>query len=109
MAKKKDIMIPRNEFRYNFTHKHKTYVFGETDNNYQSVGITHSPKTFKKNNMKLNTNPQKGKIEQSYIRNGIINDKKNNYSKRTIKNLSFDKDDFSNVKSKIRHYKRKSR
>lgn len=109
MAKNKKKFIPRNEFRYNFTENHKSYVFGEIGNEYRSVGITHKETTFGKSNMPLENNPQKGKTDDSYIRNGIVSDRKNNYGKRTIKNLSFSNSDFSKVKSKIRNYKKRQK
>ncbi len=107
--KKNKKLVPKNEFRYNYTHKHKSYVFGEINGEYRSVGLTHKEYTFGKKNMPLNKNPQKNKVEPSYVRNGIISDKINNYGNRTIKNLSFSKSDFSNVKSKIRNYKKRQR
>ena len=99
----------KNEFRYNFTEKHKTYVFEEENGKYKSVGITHNSKTFGKDNMPLHKNPQKNKTEDSYVRNGVIVDKKNNYGKRIIKNMSFESSDFKNVKSKIRNYKKRQK
>ena len=59
--------------------------------------------------MPLDNNPQKGKTDKSYIRNGIVSDKKNNYGKRTIKNLSFSSNDFKKIKSKIRNYKKRQK
>ena len=109
MAKKKKKLKTKNEFRYNFTEGHKSYVFAETNTEYKSVGLTHQEYTFGRKNMPLEINPQNGKTEQAYIRNGIVSDKKNNYSKRTIKNLSFSKDDYKKVKSKIRNYKKRQK
>lgn len=98
----------RNEFRYNYSQKHKNYVFGERGNKYLSLGITHEEYTFGKKNMPLEKNPQKGKTEQSFIRNGIISDKKKNYG-RPLRNYTFSNRDYKNVKSKIRKYKRNLR
>ena len=105
--RKKKKVVPKNEFRYNFTEKHKTYIFAEVGDKYKSLGITHKSETFGRKNMKLDKNPQKGKSEPAYIRNGVISDKKKNYGKRTINNLSFSKADFARVKAKIRHYKKR--
>lgn len=96
----------KNEFRYNYRHKHMTYVFGDDGSKYKSVGITHSPKTFGKSNMPLESNPQKNKTEKAYIRNGIISDVYNYYDKKK-KTFSFSKNDFRNVKAKVRNYKKK--
>ncbi|MBR1746742.1 MAG: hypothetical protein IJ735_00850 [Clostridia bacterium] len=80
--------------------------FGDLD---KAVGLTKHEYTFGRKNMPLSKNPQKGKTEKAYIRNGIISDSKEAFSRKTKKNLSFDKDDFALVKSKIRNYKKKSK
>jgi hypothetical protein len=98
--------IVKNEFRFNNSTGHPNYIFEESNGRYRGVGITHEPTTFNKKNMPLHKNPQKGKTDKSYIRNGIISDKKNNYS-RVKNNFEFCKIDFRNVKSKIRNYKKK--
>ena len=99
--------IPKNEFRYNNSTNHPNYIFEEFDNKYHSVGITHKSKTFGKNNMPLLNNPDSRKINLAYIRNGVITDKKKNYSKKPIKNMSFSAIDFPKVKSKIRNFKKR--
>lgn len=97
----------KDEFRYNYAKGHKNYVFAETDDGiYICVGITHESSTFSKPNMPLEKNPQRGKTEKAYIRNGIISDKKKYYGKK-LKNYSFSSNDRKNVKSKIRNYKKK--
>ena len=96
----------RNEFRYNNQTKHPNYIFEETNGKYRSLGITHSSSTFGKRNMPLEKNPRTGENKQAYIRNGIISDKKSNYSKKTIKNMKFSESDLKNTKSKIRNYKK---
>lgn len=108
MGKKKEKFIPKNEFRYNYSKKHKHYIFGEVGNKFKSVGLTHDDTTFGVKNMPLNKNPQKGKTEKSYIRNGIISDKKRSYGE-PLKNYAFDETDRLNVKSKIRHYKKRNK
>ncbi len=108
MTKRKKY-IEKNEFRFNFAEKHKNYVFAETkDGKYIGVGITHESTTFSKPNMPLEKNPQKGKTEESYIRNGIVTDKKRLYG-RPLKNYSFSENDFPKVKSKIRNYKKRQK
>lgn len=98
--------LRKNEFRFNYNTKHKNYVFEELDDKFHSVGLTHENTTFGRKNMPLSKNPQKGKTDKAYVRNGIIVDKKKNYGK-PLKNYGFDKSDFKNVKSKIRNYKSK--
>ena len=99
----------KNEFRYNNTTKHPNYIFEEFGNKYHSVGITHKDKTFGRNNMPLSENPDSRKKDKAYIRNGIITDKKKNYSKKPINNMSFDAEDFPKVKSKIRNFKKRQK
>ena len=103
---KRDSSLARNEFRYNNQTRHPNYVFEEESGKYHSLGITHGEQTFGKKNMPLKQNPKKGEEKPAYIRNGIITDKKSNYSKKPIKNMQFENSDFSNVKSKIRNYKK---
>jgi len=104
--KQKNKIIPKNEFRFNYSTGHPNYIYGETDKRYKGVGITHESETFGKKNMPLIQNPQKGKSEKAYIRNGYVSDKKSNFNKKPLKDFSFSKEDFANVKSKIRHKKR---
>ena len=89
------------------------YVFEEDNGKYHSVGITHDKATkpnSKSNkriqNMPLRQNPKKNAIEQSYVRYGVIRKPKEKYS-NVSSGWSFADDDFANVKSKIRNFKRK--
>ena len=104
MAKQK--RIAKNEFRYNHKEKHTNYIFEDDGKNYRAVGITHHKKTFGKKNMPLDSNPQRGKNEKAYIRNGVITARKSIFSNKTDKRFSFSKSDKSKVKSKIRNFKR---
>lgn len=97
--------VPKNEFRYNSAKGHKQYVFGQAGDKYKSLGLTHEQKTFGRKNMPLVKNPQKGKTERAYIRNGIVSDKTKYYGK-PLSNYEFDPADKANVKSKIRNYKK---
>lgn len=108
MAKNKRKFKPKNEFRFNRKTNHNTYIFGDDGKNYKALGITHKDKTFGKNNMPLANNPQKGKSEKAYIRNGIISDTYSHFDKPK-KNFGFSNEDFSNVKSKIRNYKNRQK
>ena len=96
----------KNEFRYNKSTKHINYIFGQRKNRYLAVGLTSKNKTFGKKNMPLEKNPQKNKKAKSYIRTGIINNRIQSFSKHTDKRFKFSKNDFANVKSKIRNYKK---
>ena len=76
------------------------YVFLEKNKKYKAVGLTTEEYTFGKKNMPLVQNTQKGDNERSFVRNGIISQRKERFS--NIKNnYEFSKEDFSNVKSKI--------
>lgn len=98
--------IAKNEFRYNENQHHMSYVFEDDGKKYTSVGITSKEFTFDKKNMPLSKNPQKTMYAKpAYIRNGIIRDKHNSYS-RVKRNFEFADEDFPKVKSKIRNYKK---
>ena len=86
------------------------YVFAENEVDYKSVGLTTKETTFGKKNMKLTHNPKTGDLsDKSHVRNGIISDRKESFSKKPAKNYKFSKDDIANVKSKIRHYKKEQK
>ena len=106
MSKQKKKLVVKNEFRFNNNTKHMNYVFGSSKNRYYSVGLTTESETFNKKNMPLNANPHNGKTEKSYVRNGIISDRKQAYDRKPNKNWNFSKEDFPKVKSKIRNYKK---
>ena len=95
----------RNEFRYNYEEGHPEYVFQAKNGKYKAMGVTHRNETFGRKNMPLSQNPEKGKKEDSYIRNGIISSKKKNFG-AVMKNYRFADRDKANVKSKKRNYKK---
>ncbi len=97
----------RNEFRYNNLTDHPNYIFEESDGKSKSLGITHRDQTFGKKNMPLKHNPEDGKSESAYIRNGIISQKSKYYGATTLPNFEFSPEDMPNVKSKIRNYKKR--
>lgn len=103
---KRNKKIPKNEFRYNYDTKHPNYIFLETGNKYRGFGITHNEKTFNKGNMLLSKNPNPNDIKKSYVRHGVVSSKKCNYGKK-LDGYSFSDADFKNVKSKVRHYKKR--
>ena len=100
----------RNEFRYNFNTHHPNYIFYEDDNKYRSIGLTHSPYWYSKKNgkkyynVRLNQNPNIKDSRNSYMRYGIISDKKKNYGK-VLDGFKFSDSDFKNIRSKSRNYK----
>lgn len=99
---------PLNEFRTNYAEgNHPNYIFGKIGKKYKSLGITHDSTTFGKKNMPLKKNPQKGDSRKAYIRNGIISKNEKYYGKNTLKDFSFSKEDYANVKAKIRDYKKR--
>ncbi len=107
MSKKRYKRHALSEFRYNNSTGHPDYIFEESNNKYHSLGLTHDNYTFGKKNMPLHQNPKKKDFSPAYIRNGVNNSRKRNYSKKPIKNMTFSKDDFKNVKAKIRYYKKR--
>ncbi|MEI3409509.1 MAG: hypothetical protein V8Q55_02675 [Christensenellales bacterium] len=105
MAKKKK-RVAKNEFRFNENQHHMTYVFEDDGKKYSSFGITHQKRTFDRENMPLKDNPQKRRTDKAYLRNGVIRDKHGSYGK-VKKNFAFSSEDYTNVKAKIRNYKKK--
>lgn len=105
---KKNKKISKNEFRYNYDTKHPTYVFMEDEHKYKAFGLTHKDKTFNKNNMPLNKNPNPNDKNSSYLRTGVVSSKKKNFGS-VLKNFIFSDEDFKNVKSKVRNYKNRIR
>lgn len=103
MKKKK--RVSKNEFRYNRKTKHMNFIFEEDMNNYHSLGLTTDEYTFKKKNILLKNNPQKNRNYPSYIRNGIISQKKDTYARKTDNRFNFSSEDYPVVKSRIRKYK----
>lgn len=99
---------PLNEFRYNSHTKHMNFVFGTNGKKNKSLGLTLEEKTFGRNNMPLQKNTRFGSSKQSFIRNGVITDKIEVYSHKS-KTHRFDKQDYPNVKAKIRNYKRNNK
>lgn len=102
--------ISKNEFRYNHSTGHPNFVFEEDGNKYHSLGLTHHKRTYYYKqkrwlkNMPLYDNPEKNKTEKSYVRYGIITNKKKQYGNVTT-DFRFSNKDKSNIKSKIRNYK----
>ena len=107
MNKQKKKLVPKNEFRFNNNTKHMNYIFGASNKRYYSVGLTTESETFNKKNMPLTDNPHKGNTDKSYVRNGIISDRKQAYDRKPNKNWKFSKEDFPKVKSKVRNYKKR--
>ena len=99
---------PKNEFRYNKRTKHMNYVFGSNGKKNKSIGLTTEDTTFGLRNMPLNKNARFGASGKSYIRNGVITEKRENFSHKS-KGYSFSSEDSPNVKSKIRNYKRNNK
>lgn len=85
---KKNKKISKNEFKYKYDTKHPTYVFMEDENKYKAFELTPKDKTFNKNNMTLNKNPNPNDKNSSYLRTGIVSSKKKNFGS-VLKNFIF--------------------
>ena len=101
-----------NEFRYNYSTKHMNYIFEEDGVNYHSLGLTTKRFTRGKRNkvirnMPLVKNPKKNDNRKSYVRFGIISQNKKSFANNVDKRFKFSDYDYSNVKSKIRNYKKR--
>ena len=83
--KKKPKTTKRNEFRKLNTKEgkgHPHYIYGQTGNKYQSIGITHAKKTKGTLNIPLKQNPDRSDQRPAYVRPMLTNEKKENYGKR---------------------------
>lgn len=106
--KKRETRGTRDEFRFNIDARHYNYIFEvhETDDEYYALGITTEPETFGKGNIPLKHNPQKGKTQPSFIRNGEIVAGHKAFGRKVEKNIKFHSDDIPNVKAKKRNAKK---
>lgn len=104
MAKRKQKQ--KNEFRYNRNTKHMNYIFAENDKYYIGMGLTTEEYTFGIKNMPLRKNLQRNHEEESYIRNGIITSKKQNYAHADKRFEIVNEDDKACIKAKKRNYRK---
>ncbi len=69
------------------TRIHPNYIIGEDEENYVSLGLTHSPKKGKKHkNHEMNENPKKDDNSKIYMRKKIEAGNKNEYSSNKWEN-----------------------
>ena len=75
---------------------HLHYVCGKKGKKYESVGITHAPRTKGVNNIPLNKNPDKTDKQKAYVRPKLTEKKASNYGKR-LDGLGLGKEDKEKV------------
>ena len=95
----------RKHFRINHSREssgHPSYILRRTGDSYDSIGLTHSPVTDNKRNVRLRKNPNPKDNRTSYIRPFFRRDPIKRFSKRKIHGWKFAKRD----KRKIRKYSR---
>ena len=95
----------KKHFRINHSREssgHPSYIIRKVGENYDSIGLTHSPITDNKRNVKLRKNPNKRDNRASYIRPFFRRDPIKKFSKRRIRGWKFIKRD----KKRIRKYSR---
>ena len=81
---------------------HPAYVIRKKNNNYDYIGLTHSPVTDNKKNIKLRKNPNPKDDRASYVRPFFRSDPIRKFSSKIIRGWKFSKRD----KKKIRKVSR---
>ena len=102
--KKKRKFVPRNQFRYSKSKSagyHPHYIFGETENEYFSLGLTTHPKKNMKVSKIHSANPDYN--GDQYIQHKLFKMKKTKYASRRKNGWSFHPEDLP----LIRHLKKK--
>ena len=95
----------KKHFRINHSKEssgHPSYILRRVDNCFDSIGLTHSPVTDSKKNVRLRKNPNPKDNRPSYIRPFYRRDPVKKFSKRRISVWKFIKRD----KKKVRKYSR---
>ncbi len=113
MARKKNKQTrkykPRNEFRYGIsytTQGHPQYVFGETPSGkLKSFSITHNP-SEKYPHYPLAKNPNPNDKEKAHIQDHVHTGRPDYYSKDTLDNWVFSKEDMPIVRQLKKRYKK---
>lgn len=72
----------RNEFRRNKRTNHPSYVFEQEGNYCKSHGLTHSKKTFGKDNIPLSQNPNPKDDRQAFARPDVQCQHRADYGKK---------------------------
>ena len=95
----------KKHFRINRSkqsHNHPAYVIRKKGDYYDYIGLTHSPLTDGRRNIKLRKNPNPKENRASYIRPFFRKDPIKKFSKRRVRGWKISKRD----KKKIRKYSR---
>ena len=98
----------RDEFRYNVHERHKNYVISvdERHDEWLALGLTSQETTGGVKNMPLSKNPQKGKTDTSFLRNGEIIEDHKAFSDRVYRTFEFAIADIPHIKAKKRNAKK---
>lgn len=86
--------------------KHPHIVVGGNRTSFDSIGITHSKKHGRRNNIKLKNNPNPNDSRQAYANKRIIREFKFRYSK-AFKNYKLSDEDIEELKKFLDKKKRK--
>ena len=86
--------------------KHPKLIVDENVNEYGFMGLTESAKRGHHKNIPLIKNPQKGKIEQSYLRDELRYDNKDNFTE-ILKNYNLSYEDKLNIIKYLEKHKKK--
>ena len=102
----------KKHFRVNHSKEssgHPSYIIRRVGDNYDSIGLTHSPVTDNKKNFRLRKNPNPKDDRVSYVRPFFKSDPIKKFSKRIIRGWKFIKRDKKKIRRISRSRKQKKR
>lgn len=79
---------------------HPTYIYARVGDEFNFIGITHSPITKRKRNIKLDNNPEPKNSKPAYLRSYTDKHKKDSFSK-PLDGWKFSQNDYKKAKSII--------
>lgn len=86
--------------------RHPQVIVGATKTSFDSVGITHSPVSGKRNNIPLKNNPNKNDKRKAYLKKQIVREFKYRFSK-AFKNYNLSNEDIEELIKYINSKKKK--
>lgn len=88
-------------FRYNYAIGHPSFIYDEFNDEYKYIGLTHSPTTYGRNNIKLRGNPNPSDPRASYMRPFSTHQKKRKFGRYRLSKYKLNKTN-KKIASKIK-------
>ena len=88
-------------FRYNYAIGHPYFIYDEFNDEYKYFGLTHSPTTYGRNNIKLRGNPNPNDPRASYMRPFSTHQKKRKFGRYRLSKYKLNKTN-KKIASKIK-------